>query len=603
MIGNRMVRVPFFPAVIAALMLAVPAWAASVSARLTSEHTSVGLPVTLQVIVDGTTNAFAPRDIEADGLRIQLAGQSTRVSVINGRMTTSRVYSYQVMPTKEGTLEIPAIEVTVDDSSQKTQPLRLEVSPGTPPSRRPAPAPSVPAPPGGGQPSQSGQQTTPDPDARMAFAEIILPKDSLYAGEIIPIEVRFYFNQNYSFQLLEEEPRFSGEGFTVKKFTEGVRSEQVVDGTPYHVLTFKSALTAVKSGEMEIPSITLHVLARIPVEGPAGFENLFNQFFRNSPVPGFTEDRELAVSTDPRTIPVKALPKENRPKDFGGAIGEFSISARATPEKTGPGDPVTWTVDITGRGNFDAMAGPTLVDDEGWRTYPPAETFEADDPVGYGGTKSFEYQIIAQEPQTQTPVAEFSYFDPNTEKYVTVKTEPIKVEAEGSSQPVAAASGESGSTPAPTASPTPGIEHLAKKHARSFTPLVRKTEFLVANGVALLILVGVVLFMLVRKARQGEGARRSRMARERNSAIGGLRNARLSDDEFLDGACKAVKLQSELAGYGDSTSWVRAMEPDGGPLTDLLASANERKFSGGLAVRVSPEDRSRITAALEAARK
>ncbi len=143
MIGNRMVRVPFFPAVIAALMLAVPAWAASVSARLTSEHTSVGLPVTLQVIVDGTTNAFAPRDIEADGLRIQLAGQSTRVSVINGRMTTSRVYSYQVMPTKEGTLEIPAIEVTVDDSSQKTQPLRLEVSPGTPPSRRPAPAPSV----------------------------------------------------------------------------------------------------------------------------------------------------------------------------------------------------------------------------------------------------------------------------------------------------------------------------------------------------------------------------------------------------------------------------------------------------------------------------
>ena len=163
--------------------------------------------------------------------------------------------------------------------------------------------------------------------------------------------------------------------------------------------------------------------------------------------------RQTTVPTQSAKLEVKPLPKEGRPEDFSGAIGQFSLQASATPKQAAAGDPISLNVTVSGRGNFDAMASPTLLEADGWRTYPPGEKFEASpsDPIGFNGEKRFEYMLVAREDRSQTPVAQLSFFDPSLEKYVTIKSSAIEVAAKGTADPAAVAA----ATPAPQPQPTP----------------------------------------------------------------------------------------------------------------------------------------------------
>ena len=106
------------------------------------------------------------------------------------------------------------------------------------------------------------------------------------------------------------------------------------------------------------------------------------------------------------------------------------------------GDPLTITVRITGRGDFDRVTVPQISDPSGWKTYPPSAKFQADDDIGISGAKSFEMAVIPQDSKSMSPTLEWSYFDPIKEQYVTLTGQgtPIKVEGEpqAAAAPVAA---------------------------------------------------------------------------------------------------------------------------------------------------------------------
>ncbi len=169
-------------------------------------------------------------------------------------------------------------------------------------------------------------------------------------------------------------------------------------------------------------------------------------------------------------------------------MGDFTIAATADPTKAAPGDPVTLKVAVSGQGNFDAMGAPTLADTDGWRTYPPTDRFEKSDPIGYSGTKTFEMPLVAQQAQTRTPVAQFSYFDPAKEKYFTLTTQPVAVEAAAAAPTATAA--PAAPTAQPSATPQSDEEGAWLTHStpRSWQPLARKPVFWIANGAAALAL-------------------------------------------------------------------------------------------------------------------
>ncbi|MGA7882475.1 MAG: BatD family protein, partial [Terrimicrobiaceae bacterium] len=467
--------------------------AQQVQAELSQEYSGVGQPVRLNISVTGARGAQVPQQLSIDGIDARFIGKSEQMQwQMKGggvNSTATSTFSYLIVPLRQGDFTIPPIPVNVGGKTVKTLPLTLHVMGGQAVPVRPA----IPVP-----KSQTGRQSVSPPSSAQAtprsqgsqseekkitFGDLIIPKKTLYVGEVVPVELRFYFDAGYPARL-PDRPIFAGEGFTVMPFSKPIEKQQEVDGRVYNVVIFQTAISAAKAGTLEIAPATIDSQVQVPSRSPSGFDDFFGGFFGNM-MSG--DIRQITVRTQSTKLEVKPLPKDGRPDDFSGAVGQFSLQATAAPKQASAGDPISFNVAVSGRGNFDAMAPPVLLDAEGWRSYPPGEKFEASpsDPVGFNGEKRFEFMIVAREDRSKTPVARLSFFDPSLEKYVTIKSTAIEVTAKGTADPTAVAATTPAAQPTPAASPAAIQQEslLASDFSPvSFTPFAHGRSFLVANG-------------------------------------------------------------------------------------------------------------------------
>ena len=69
----------------------------------------------------------------------------------------------------------------------------------------------------------------PPEESKVVFGDLIIPKKTIYVGEVVPVELRFYFDANYPVRL-PDRPTFSGDGFTVMRFSKPIEKQQEVAG-------------------------------------------------------------------------------------------------------------------------------------------------------------------------------------------------------------------------------------------------------------------------------------------------------------------------------------------------------------------------------------
>jgi hypothetical protein len=253
---------------------------------------------------------------------------------------------------------------------------------------------------------------------------------------------------------------------------------------------------------------------------------------------------------------------------------------------------------VSGRGNFDGMGDPKLIDDAGWRPYPPTSKFEKTDDIGYGGRKIFETPMVAQQPQTKTPAAEFSYFDPDKEKYFTIQSQPVAVEAAATPSTEPSVSATPGAKPSATPAPEEGGRWLTKETKRSWQPVLKWPGFWILNGGAALAFVALIAGMLIRRRRAGPAGKRAAIERRRDRLVSELAQDNLADEVFCAKALEALALQAGLTGNSGPFEFVRSLETEGGDVSALhlvLGRADEIKFSGGnLASRLDVAERRRV---------
>ena len=510
---------------------------ASISATLSSATTSVGEPVELQVTIQGTQTAPAPQ-VRAAGLDIQYNGASTQFQMNNFDVTRSVKHTYTVLAQKEGAFTIPALQIDVDGKKLSTQPLKLTVS-------------------GGGQSAGTGGATS---DTRFAYAEWVLPKTTAYVGEALPVELRLYVDPKIQCQL-QQMPTVTGEGLAVQKLTQPQQRQVTKDGREMTLAIFKTAITPVKAGKLTLSPGEINVVAALPAKRPRnqrvpGFPDVFNDPLFSS---AFQQQQQVTIRTEAVEMDIKPLPLTGKPKEFSGAVGQFTLEAQAAPLRVHAGDPVTVTTVVKGVGSFDRMNAPVLADQSGWRAYPPSGKFKADDEVGISGTKTFEMAAIPEAGQTELPRLAFAFFNPSSEKYETLESERIPLTVEGTSAaaptpaPVAAAA----PSPTPAAMPTPkpnDIQYIRVDAGRwgvSFEPAWSTRAFWLAQLIpfsALLALGG----WQWRRARLTDGVARRlarlRQAKEETSLV--LRSESTSPGDFYDAAIRALQLETALGQPG-----------------------------------------------------
>ena len=603
---------------IAIIGLARTVEAQQVRAELSQDYAAVGQPVRLNISVTGGRGAQVPQQLNIDGIDARFVGKSEQMQWQMGKggvnSNATSIYSYIVVPLRQGDYTIPAIPIVVAGKTFKTSPLQLSVSggrgsvpvlPAIPVPQRQKSQQSAPPPPPA-QPTPRSARGSQQDESKIAFGDLIIPKKTVYVGEVVPVELRFYYDASYPVRL-PDRPTFSGDGFTVMRFSKPIEKQQEVGGRTYNLVIFQTALTAAKAGTLEISPATMESQIQLP--GRSGMDDFFGGFFGNMLSSG--DVRQTTVATQSAKLEVKPLPKDGQPENFSGAIGQFSLQASAAPKQAAAGDPISLNVTVSGRGNFDAMGAPVLLDADGWRTYPPGEKFEASqsDLIGFNGEKRFEYMIVAREDRSKTPAAELSFFDPAIEKYVTVHSNAIAVTAKGGKvdpSPVAAAS----PTPEPQMTPSPAAsvqaeDQLASDHTpASFSSFAHDRSFLMANGALAVAWSAALLFGLGRIAATSSFAKESAFRRNNRALLRKMEDPQCGSEQFFRSAEQFVHARLSANGtnsdLGELLERSKVSDQSKAAVRTILSRYDEWKYSpSDVPPRLEAAERQQLVAQLK----
>lgn len=444
------------------------AFAASFTASLDRDTMTLGDQATLSLKFDGVQPQDAPAIPDIPGLQFQYVGPSSSFSVINGQVSSSITYNYMVSAQREGQYTIPGMRITVAGQRLDSTPLRLVVTRANAP-----PAAEL----------ASGQ----DP----AFLKLTLPKSKVYIGEPMLGQLELYVRDDASLNgiQLTSSP---ADGFTCGKIAEeqGMRRRVQVGNHTYTVIPVAVPLTAVRAGALSAGPFTATIVVTLPSRNQTG-DSFFDQFFNRG------EQKQLQLATDQINVQAVPLPDQNKPANFTGAIGDFTMTATAGPTTVTVGDPITVRVQISGRGAFDSV---TLPPQDAWRdfkTYPPTVKLETSDQFGLQGTKTFE-QIISPENAAihSLPPLTFSYFNPDDNQYhtLTQAAVPLTVNPAGSTPAPSLALGRNPLTENAAPQDVLPIKQDIGRLSQSTVPLVVQPAFLAVQSLPVLAFVAAFVW-------------------------------------------------------------------------------------------------------------
>lgn len=340
---------------------------------------------------------------------------STNLQWINGRMSATKVYSFYLQPKKKGRLTIPPAKVQYKGKVYQSNAIVITVK--DQPSK-PKAAPQTKAP---------RRTTSKDILGQSIYLKTVVSKRKAYVGEEIIVKYRLYFRVNvrgYDFQKLPSFPGFWVEDFQMR--SQPTIENVIVNGLNYNVATIrKVALFPTHSGELTLEPISVVVEAQVRKRSTS----IFDSFFEDP----FGSVVQKTISSKPVKIEVMDLPKEGQPADFSGAVGEYTLSASVDKNQAKTNEAIALHIKISGEGNIKMVNLPDVPVLPGIEKYDPKINTQIDN-LGetIRGTKKAEYILIPRIPGDYTiPSLSFTFFNPKTKQYVTLKSKPISLHITG----------------------------------------------------------------------------------------------------------------------------------------------------------------------------
>lgn len=140
----------------------------------------------------------------------------------------------------------------------------------------------------------------------------------------------------------------------------------------------------------------------------------------------FSREEAHSLKAESVTVVVRALPAENKPADFSGAVGVLKASVALDAATARVGDPLVLTLKVQGSGNIKLLPRPTL--ELEWATSVPGTERLQMDTSGavVRGAKEFDWILTpTRDGEVATPTIPYSYFNPNTKKYEVAEAAPV----------------------------------------------------------------------------------------------------------------------------------------------------------------------------------
>ena len=392
----------------------------SVQAQVDRQEVTVGESFLLQIKIDGDDSPVEPDLSGLQDFTVQPkgGGQNNResITIINGKVNRisehGYIFQYQLTPKRDGMLTIPSVEIIAGGKTLLTQPVPIRVS----------------------------KPLTTDEFKLM----LSLSAAECYVGQSLVLTVKWYVNTNiaefnfdlpfledqrFSFADFPEDSNYQGQNAIPIKLPGGAVIARKGQELQYTTVTLRRILIPIVPGEFDLgrASVFSKIITGYQQKRPGQpFNDFFNQDFFGD-VFGRRQAiyKQLVTESNDLQIKVLPLPEENRPVDYSGLVGQYSIAAEASPTEINVGDPITLNIMVTGGVYLDNVVFPSLNNQSDIR-----DNFKVPEEMGPGEidgrVKVFTQTIRAKYPTVkEIPSIKLNYFNPETGKYESAATKAI----------------------------------------------------------------------------------------------------------------------------------------------------------------------------------
>lgn len=399
-------------------LLPLLAASAALAQSVRWEPADSGLPNALALVFDNCAPEGQPDLPAVPGVTFTFLGRAESMNMVNFQTSRSVTLSYLLRGRQNGPVQIPAFTVKTDKGAQRVAAFN-------------AAAPAAPL-------------------ESVASARLLPERTSVWTGEVFALTYELSASRRANPQI---SPTFDWNAapLVAEDWSKPEVTDAVAGGERRVNVTFRTRAVAKAPNTLKLDAAS-HLLSI--QTGTIGF-GIISQ----------PRMEQVSVTSDQPTLEIRPLPAA--PPGFSGAVGQFKLTAKVIPEKASVGEPVTWTLELSGTGNWPEINGlPSrdvsrdfqVVQPKARRTPAEGKLFDvtlAEDVV-LVPTKAGSYAL--------GPVS-FTYFDPKAGSYrtITAPRTSVTITAPAAPQfnvtpPAIAAQDSTPAAPAtpPIAAPAPG---------------------------------------------------------------------------------------------------------------------------------------------------
>lgn len=360
-------------------------------------------------------NSFAPPTFENfDVVAGPSVSQGSSIQIVNGEMTKSTSYAitYVLIPQKVGTFAIAPATISVKKKSYTTQRTMIEVRDG--------------AQAGAAQGTQNKNESAESRANRTIGKEDLmlrleLSKRSVYKGEPVRAILKLYSRVNLAGSEGSKMPAFNGFWSQQIDIEQGPFRESL-NNKVYEVYNIAEYLLyPQQGGTLTIEPAELTVVAQVMVKSNRGFDPFFGGGHEVYNVRRTLKTPEVKVQV--KEFPVGA------PASFSGAVGRYTMSHKLSSAEVAANSAVTLQLTISGTGNLSFISAPKLELPSSFELYDVKSEERIENKAsGSIGYRRFDYPFIVRaEGDYEIAPIEFTYFDLEKQKYITLTTPPLNM--------------------------------------------------------------------------------------------------------------------------------------------------------------------------------
>lgn len=268
------------------------------------------------------------------------------------------------------------------------------------------------------------------------FLKVMVDRKTCYVGEPVLATFKLYSRLESRSDIVKNPGFYGFTVYDMVNLSDRLVTSENVNGKAFDVHTIRKVqLYPLQAGDFMIDPMEVRNKVEFTrsainkkteqeiVEGVLGFDE------DEEKIADGTETFETDMHTTPIVIRVKPTPEKERPPEFTGAVGAFTVRGTVLQEELGKNEQGIFEVVISGKGNFTQLDAPVVKWPAGMEGFAPEvkDMFDRS-AIPLTGQRVYRFVFVASNPgKYNIPGISFSFYNPDSGRYKNIITQPVKV--------------------------------------------------------------------------------------------------------------------------------------------------------------------------------